>query len=138
MARFAHGFEVLPFITLCFVAKVGYCDTDFDLSSASPGPRPSHTDFFTTTFMFQAFAATLALHTTTCSRCPTPNIGSNVCFPVVWIIACVPFFPRTSPFVGFWILASFAANGFPRLKRGLALSLAGFRCRAHEWLLSLS
>jgi hypothetical protein len=138
MAGLAHGFEMLSVIALRFVAKMRDCNTDFDLSSTPSGPCPRHTDFFATTFVCQAFAAALASHTTTCGRRPTPNIGSNLCFPVLWIIARIPFFPCASPFVRFWTLAPLATNGFPGFKGSPALSRAGFRCWDHRITLDVS
>jgi len=111
-----------------------YGDTDFDLSSPPPGPWPRPADFFTATAMFQAFASALASHTTTCNRCPLPNIGSNL-FPILWIVACSPFFSCASSFLCFWVLASFATNGFPGLECGLTRSLTSFRCWTHVRLL---
>ena len=125
MARLAHGPQVRFVVAFWRVAEMCYGNANFDLASASPGSCPCPTDFFATTAMFQAFAETLAAHTAACGRCSLPNIRSDL-FPIRWVVACLPSFPCPGSRFDFRVLASFAANSFPRHECGLSRSFAGF------------
>jgi hypothetical protein len=132
MARLAHGPQVRFVVAFWSVAEVRYGNTNFDLTSASPGSCPRPTDFFATTAVFQAFAETLASHTATCGRRSLPNIRSDL-FPILWVITRFPSFTCASSFCS-RTLTAFAANGFPCLICSLTLPLARFRCWTHRQL----
>jgi hypothetical protein len=115
-----------------------YRKTDLNFPFASSVLGPCVINFLTATMMLQAFTMAFALLLTTFVPRSIKNLGNDL-FPVLGVVT---YFRCCRPTAFLFYIVSrcfvsrcFSPNGFPRLKCGLALPLASFRCRTHEWLL---